>query len=248
MNMRDLLVRGMLAGVIASVFALGFAFLVGEPPIERAIAIEEAGGGEHSHGAPTVAATAEPEAAPSVSREVQRTIGLAVGMLGLGVAFGGIFAIVFAFARGRLGITSDRGTAFAVAVLTFVAMDLVPFLKYPANPPAVGHEETMVARTSAYVGLLVISVLLMIAAVMLQRSLAAVRSGWDATILAAVAFGAVVIAIGLVLPGFAEVPEGFPADVLWHFRLASFGTQLTMWLGIGLAFGLLTERASRARR
>ena len=78
-----------------------------------------------------------------------------------------------------------------------------------------------------------------------QRSLAAVRSGWDATILAAVAFGAVVIAIGLVLPGFAEVPEGFPADVLWHFRLASLGTQLTMWLGIGLAFGVLMDRAAR---
>ena len=179
---------------------------------------------------------------------MQRTIGLAAGMLGLGVAFGGIFAIVFAFARGRLGITSDRGTAFAVAVLTFVAIYLVPFLKYPANPPAVGQEETMVARTAAYGGLLVISVLLMIAAVMLQRSLAALRSGWDATILAALAFGAVVVAIALVLPGFAEVPEGFPVDVLWHFRLATFGTQLTMWLGIGIAFGLLTERASRARR
>jgi len=246
MNMRDLLVRGMLAGIIASVLAIAFAFVVGEPAIERAIALEEQGAaaapGGHSQGASD--ATAHEEASP-VSRELQRAVGLVAGMVALGVAFGGVFAIVFAFARGRLGITSDRGTALTVAVLTFVAFYLVPFLKYPANPPAVGLGETIEARTAAYVGMLLASVLLMIAAVILQRWLAEVRSRWDASILAGVVFGALVVAVSLLMPGFSEVPEGFPADVLWHFRLASLGTQLTMWLGIGLAFGVLMDRAAR---
>lgn len=246
MNMRDLLVRGMLAGIIASVLAIAFAFVVGEPAIERAIALEEqsaaAAPGGHSHGAPDETAH---EAASPVSRELQRTVGLVAGMVALGVAFGGVFAIVFAFARGRLGITSDRGTALTVAVLTFVAFYFVPFLKYPANPPAVGLGETIEARTAAYVGMLLASVLLMIAAVILQRWLAEVRSRWDASILAGVVFGSLVVAVSLLMPGFSEVPEGFPADVLWHFRLASLGTQLTMWLGIGLAFGVLMDRAAR---
>ena len=247
MNMRDLLVRGMLAGIIASVLAIAFAFVVGEPAIERAIALEEqhaaaAMPAGHEHGA---MAAAEVEEASPVGREMQRTVGLVAGMLALGVAFGGVFAIVFAFARGRLGITSDRGTALTVAVLTFVAFYLVPFLKYPANPPAVGHAETIEARTAAYVGMLLASVLLMIAAVVLQRWLAEVRSRWDASILAGIVFGALVVAVSLLMPGFSEVPEGFPADVLWHFRLASLGTQLTMWLGIGLAFGVLMDRAAR---
>ena len=249
MTMRDLLVRGMLAGIIASVLATAFAFTIGEPAIERAIAIEEqnaAAGMPAGHDRGVMTATAaEPEEASPVSREMQRTAGLVAGMLALGVAFGGVFAIVFAFARGRLGITSDRGTALTVAMLIFAAFYLVPFLKYPANPPAVGHGETIEARTAAYVGMLLASVLLMIAAVILQRWLAEVRSRWDASILAGIVFGALVVAVSLLMPGFSEVPEGFPADVLWHFRLASLGTQLTMWLGIGLAFGVLMDRAAR---
>lgn len=247
MTMRDLLVRGMTAGLIAAALALAFAFAVGEPAIERAIAIEEAGGGAHTHGPGAPAAHAEEEP-PSVSRGVQRTLGLAVGLIALGVALGGVFAVVFAFARGRLGIAGDRTTALTVALLAFVAFNLVPFVKYPANPPAVGHADTIGARTAAYVGLLAMSVLLMVAAVLLQRMLAAHRSAWDASLLAGAGFVAVVSAIALLLPGFAEVPAEFPADLLWHFRLASLGTQLTLWLGIGLAFGALTERAARTTR
>ena len=41
------------------------------------------------------------------------------------------------------------------------------------------------------------------------------------------------------------VPAEFPASVLWRFRLASLGTQLVLWLGMGLIFGALTERALR---
>ncbi|MGE3857069.1 MAG: CbtA family protein [Dehalococcoidia bacterium] len=246
MTMRSLLVRGMAAGLVAGILATAFAFTVGEPAIERAIAIEEQGGTVHSHGpAAAVATPGEPDAPPSISRGMQKTVGLVVGMLALGVAFGGVFAIVFALARGRLGISSDRGTALTVAALAFVAVALVPFLVYPANPPAVGHSATIAARTMAYVGALVVSVLLMVAAVLLQRMLAATHSAWDATILAGALFVVAAVAIALLLPAFSEVPAEFPADLLWQFRIASLGTQLTLWLGIGLAFGALTERATR---
>lgn len=238
--MRELLLRGMLAGLVAGVLAIGFASIVGEPMIERAIEFEEQA---DSHGHAT-----EPGGAPSVSRGVQRTLGLVVGILGLGVAFGGIFAIVFAFARGRLGTTSDRATALVVAALAFVALYLVPFLKYPANPPAVGVEETMQARTLAYIAMFVLSVLITVGAIALQRRLVRTRTSWDASLIAAATFGLAFVAAVLALPSFAEVPQAFPADVLWRFRLASVGTQLVLWLGIGLAFGMLTERAARASR
>ena len=39
-----------------------------------------------------------------------------------------------------------------------------------------------------------------------------------------------------------EVPEHFPATVLWQFRLAALGTQLVLWATLGLLFGWLTER------
>jgi predicted cobalt transporter CbtA len=52
--------------------------------------------------------------------------------------------------------------------------------------------------------------------------------------------------VACILPGIDEVPDGFPAVVLWRFRVASFGMQLLMWATIGLAFGALTERAIKS--
>ncbi len=44
------------------------------------------------------------------------------------------------------------------------------------------------------------------------------------------------------LPAVNEVPEGFPADLLWNFRVAAIGIQAILWTGIGLGFGALAER------
>jgi predicted cobalt transporter CbtA len=45
------------------------------------------------------------------------------------------------------------------------------------------------------------------------------------------------------LPAINEVPATFPADLLWQFRVAAFGTQAILWATIGLAFGALIERS-----
>jgi hypothetical protein len=52
----------------------------------------------------------------------------------------------------------------------------------------------------------------------------------------------VVVIAALALPAVNETPEGFPADVLWHFRIASLGAQMIMWATIGLGFGIFAER------
>ncbi|MCC6236132.1 MAG: CbtA family protein [Dehalococcoidia bacterium] len=239
--MGSLVMRGMLAGVLAAVLAFCFATAFGEPAIEQAIAVEEASAAsshEHDESAGADAA----EAAAPVSRGVQRTFGLAVGLGVLGVALGGVFAILFALARGRLGLGSDRVTALVVAVLAFTSAYLVPFLKYPANPPAVGHPETIEARTVAYVGMFVCSVLVMTAAVLLQRRLAAGSGAWNASLVAAAVFVLAMAVVGWGLPTFSEVPDAFPANTLWEFRIASMGTQLFLWLGTGLVFAALTGR------
>ena len=48
----------------------------------------------------------------------------------------------------------------------------------------------------------------------------------------------------LLLPAVNEVPEQFPAVVLWNFRVASMGAQLIMWATLGLLFGALSQRAA----
>jgi predicted cobalt transporter CbtA len=233
--MRSLLVWGLLAGLLGGVLAFGFASVFGEPPVEAAIAIEEQGGG-HDHGT-----AAEEEAAaeePPVSRDVQRTLGLAIATCAFGTALGGLVALAFAFAYGRLGSLTSRATAFTVTAVGFVAVVLVPFVTYPPNPPAVGNAETIGDRTAAYFGMMAISVIFAIVAVYVARTglLAAVGAG----------IGYVVAAWGAaaLLPTFHEVPDDFPAQTLWDFRLASLGTQVALWATIGLAFAALLQRAT----
>jgi predicted cobalt transporter CbtA len=97
-------------------------------------------------------------------------------------------------------------------------------------------------RTSLYLSMLLISLGVMIAAGLL-RSLLSKRFGdWNATFLAAAAYIVVVAGVGLAFPDVNEVPEGFPADLLWNFRMASLGAQAIMWATLGFVFGVFAKR------
>ncbi len=233
MTARTLLVRGMLVGVVAAALAYAFAAVFGEPQVDRAIGFEDA------H---TMPGMADPEI---VSRAVQSTLGLGVAVLVYGAALGGIFALAFAFAYGRLGPLAARATSLVVAVLGFGAVFLVPYLKYPANPPSIGNPDTIGRRTALYFAMVAISVAAAIGAAILAGRLAPRLGGWTAVLVAAGGFVAVVAVAGLLLPAVDEVPADFPATVLWRFRLASVGMQAVLWATFGLLFGALTERSLR---
>jgi predicted cobalt transporter CbtA len=65
---------------------------------------------------------------------------------------------------------------------------------------------------------------------------------WNATLVGAVVYLIAVVLFALAMPPLNEVPEGFPAVVLWQFRMASLGAQAIMWTVIGLGFGAWVER------
>ncbi|MEU8773262.1 CbtA family protein [Streptomyces sp. NPDC048606] len=231
---RVLLLRGMLAGLLAGVAAFLVAYLLGESKVDAAIAIEEAGAAVagHDHGDE-----------PPVSRALQATAGLGTGVLLYGVALGGIAALAFCFALGRVGRFGPRATAALVTGALFVTVTLVPFFKYPANPPAVGDPETAARRTALYLLMIALGALLAAAALVLGRRLAPRLGGWNASVVAALAFVAAVGLSYVFLPAVDEVPAGFPAALLWQFRLASLAIQATLWTTFGLVFGYLAERA-----
>ncbi|MFJ9818403.1 CbtA family protein [Streptomyces sp. NPDC101151] len=227
-TVRNLLVRGMLAGLAAGVLALVVAYLLGEPSVDRAIGFEDAHSHEH-----------EMEV---VSRSLQSTAGLATGVLVYGVAFGGIAALAYCFALGRVGRFSPRATALLLSVCALVAVYVVPFLKYPANPPSVGDPDTIGRRTTLYFLMMLLSVLLAIAATMVGKRLAPSLGAWWATVAAVAAFVVVIgVAYGF-LPVVDEVPKDFPAALLWRFRLSALAIQTVLWGGFGLLFGELAER------
>jgi predicted cobalt transporter CbtA len=51
-----------------------------------------------------------------------------------------------------------------------------------------------------------------------------------------------VVIFAFSMPPLDEVPEGFPAVVLWQFRMASLSAQAIMWTVLGLGFGAWVER------
>ncbi len=235
----NLLLRGMLVGVVAGLFAFGFARVFGEPQVDRAIAFEE------QTAAAEQAAKSEPAAEEPeiVSRTTQAGFGLLTGVVLYGAAIGGLFSLVFAYAYGRVGSLSPRATVALLALAGFIAIVIVPDLKYPANPPAVGNPETIGARTELFFVMLLVSIAAAVASISLAQRLWASRGPWNAAITAGLAFVVVIAIAQYALPTVNEVPENFPADLLWRFRIASLGLHGVLWTVIGLGFGALAERS-----
>ncbi len=165
---RTLLIRGMLVGVVAGLLTFVFAKIVGEPLVDRSIAFEEqmdSAGEAHTHAhAATAAWKPTPAMRELVSREVQSTIGLATGVVVYGAAVGGLFALVFAAAYGRIGPFGARATAALLAGAAFLVIFLVPTIKYPPNPPAVGMAETIGQRTGLFFLMILCSLVVFVAA------------------------------------------------------------------------------------
>jgi predicted cobalt transporter CbtA len=265
------LVRGMLVGIVAGLLAFGFGKLFGEPQIDRAIAFEEQMNKAKAE-AQEAKAAADQAKAPAeamkgmnmpkdmnmpkaeavepelVSRALQSNVGLLTGVVVYSIAFGGLFSLAFAFTYGRVGRLGPRATSALLAVAGFVAVVLVPALKYPPNPPSIGEPETIGYRTALFFAMLVISIAAISIAVMLWRRLMAPYGIWNAGLMAAGTFILIIAICQLIMPEINEVPEQFSATVLWRFRVASLGTQVVMWTTIGLLFGALTERSLMGRR
>ncbi len=239
--------RGMAAGLVAGLLAGLFALVTGEPLLDRAIALEESG--HQAEHVSTANATGDEGRAHEDGEEVFSRSTQKVGLFfatGLsGVFVGALFGLVFAYFRGRLDSGSDWFRSVSLAAAIFAGAVLIPFLKYPANPPTVGDPSTIGIRTASYLAMVALSLLVVLGAWYAARTLRAQGVGALARQLA-VGLG-VVVAIGvlfLALPA-APDPGGFPAGLLWDFRLSSLGTQLVLWSGLGVVFGLLCERANR---
>lgn len=243
---RDLLMRGMLAGLVAGLIVFSFGRLLGEPPVDRAISFETALDDAKAKAleAKGIHAEAEPEL---VSRKMQAGLGLFTGVMVYCTAFGGLFALVFAAVHGRIADTGPRATAALLGLIGFAAIYLVPNLKYPANPPSVGQPETIGHRTALYFIMMASSVAAATGAATWRKRLLSRLDAWSATLAAVAVYIVAVTALAFVLPAVNEVPDGFPAVVLWQFRIASIGMQILMWSSIGLVFGALTERDARSR-
>jgi len=221
--------RGVLAGLAGGAASALFLLLVGERTIGDAIRLEEARGGGSDE---------------MFSRGVQ-TVGGALGMLFVSVALGVIFAATFAAVRHRLPGRDDWQRSVTWAATAFVVVYLVPFAKYPPNPPAVGDPDTIDERMLLYVAILAWAIGAAWVATRVGTWLRERDVADPARLTAAIGAFVALVAVGYaVLPGSPDAVSA-PATLIWRFRLASAGGALAMWAVTGIVFGWLSVAAAR---
>lgn len=261
---RQFIVRGMLAGAFGGLLAFVFARIFAEPHIQDAIDYE-AGRDEaqslldKAAGLPAVHEHADP-----FGRAIQGNAGLGVGIIAFGIAVGALYGVAYALACGRTGAVRPRPLALLVAAGGFLTLYLIPFVKYPANPPAVGDHDTIRDRSGLYLLMVAVSILVLVGGVWFGQRLKPRFGTWNSSLLAALACVAALGAVMMLLPslgelssneqGPTETPQpltnpqgqivypGFPADTLFEFRLYSVAAQAILWTAIALTFAPLAER------
>src|ERR1700754_269398 len=197
---KQIIGRGLLSGALAGVLAFIFARIFVEPVIDRAIGYEDGVGAAHEameHGA-------HEHGAGVFTRGIQANIGMGFGVLAFSVAMGALFAVVFAVLYGRVGSLSPRLLSVLLAGGMFLSLYLIPFLKYPANPPAVSLDETIRQRSLLYLLMVVLSAAMLAAAVWLGRNLVVRFGAWSATLIAAASY---VVAVAIVMVALPVIDE-----------------------------------------
>jgi tetrahydromethanopterin S-methyltransferase subunit G len=219
---------GALAGGLAGLALALFLEIVGERAIDRAVSLEE---------------LAKTGSSNEMFSRFTQQVGGGIGAVLYGVAMGLIFAVVFASIRHRLRTPTDFRRALFVGAAGFLTVFLVPFAKYPANPPGVGDPSSITRRTILYLIMVGWSLVTTYAAWRLARWLRDDRGlpedRWVP--LTAIVYTAVITIGWLALPPNTD-QVGVPAILLWRFRLTTAGGATVFWTTFGLGAGALLAR------
>lgn len=231
--------RGVLSGALAGLVAGVYAFAIAEPKMDKAVELE----GIRS-AAEEAAAGLPPEHAEEVFTRTEQHFGLILASVGAGIAFGILFAALYWAVFRRTADARPWQRSLTLAGAAFTGWWLLPFLRYPANPPGVGDPETLDQRVWTWTAAIVIGLAAMFVAWRVNSSL----QGRPAP-LRQIATAAVPVAglgVLFLLPANPdELPV--PPELLWDFRLQAAFSAVIIWTGLGVFFGLLGLRAARAQ-
>ncbi|WP_327347439.1 CbtA family protein [Streptomyces europaeiscabiei] len=235
-SLLSLLGRGTLAGATAGLVSGGFAWLFAEPVLDRAVRLEAAR--EEADGAGSAAAEV-------FSRSTQH-VGLLVAAVLTGAALGVLFAVVYAVLHRRNPDRAPWQRSLRLAGAGFIGVWLLPFLRYPANPPGVGDPGTLDTRVNAWLAAMAIGLIAVAPAWRVHRWLE--QHGRPAPLRQLAAATTVLAALAslFALPGNPDAVTA-PAALVWDFRVLSAASMGVLWGGLAVGFGLLGVRAARAR-
>ncbi len=223
------LISGALAGFIHGTVN----FVIVEPYLDQAIGIENQ----------NLFVSGEENDAPEFWVEyegyrVWQKSGQIVAGVILGTSIGALFGIVFALSRNSLLGNNDIKKSLILAGIMWVTLYLIPFLKYPANPPTVGDGETIVLRAILYISFIAISGFGAVAFYKLSK-----KFQTNKKFMALLGYGVFITAVFFAMP---ENPDEItaPMNLVNEFRTMSVLGVTSFWVSIGLILGFFWNRFS----
>jgi predicted cobalt transporter CbtA len=216
------LVSGAIAGTILGLINQ----ILVEPYIDQAIAIEVQN---------TVASGESVDVDELVQYRLWQKGGEIVAGTILGTSISASFGIVYIYSRDSLPGSNNKKKGLILAGIMFFVIFLIPALKYPASPPAVGDPETIEYRESLYTTMLVISGFAALGVAILYRSLGQTRRESRKIIVPTVY--AVIIALAFVVLPANPDEIIISSNLLMNFRIVSAITMGIFWGILGILLG-----------
>jgi len=221
----------LLSGASAGVIHGTINFAIVEPYLDQAIGIENQ----------NLFASGEEEDTPQFWAEYdgyrvwQKSGQILAGVI-LGVSMGSLFGIVFALSRNSLPGNNDIKKSIVLAGMMWSALYLIPFLKYPANPPTVGDGETVVLRAILYLSFIAISGIGVISFYQLSK-----KFKNNKKFVALIGYGLFITIVFVVMP---ENPDEItaPMNLVNEFRIMSVLGITSFWISIGIILGFFWHR------
>lgn len=221
----------LLAGCFAGIIHGATNLAIVEPYLDEAIGIENQ----------NLFASGEEKDTPqfwveySAYRDWQKGGQVLAGAI-LGTSIGALFGIVFAYSRKILPGQHDVKKALVLAGIMWLTIYLIPFLKYPANPPTVGDSETVVLRATLYLAFIAISGFSVIGFYQLSKKFQGRKK-----LVAVIGYTAFMTAMFVVMPPNPDEITA-PMELVNGFRVMSVVAVSVFWLALGIILGLFWQK------
>ena len=221
------LVSGALAGLVHG--TINFALV--EPYLDQAIGLENESLFASGEAEDNLEFWAEYE-----SYRIWQKSGQVLAGVILGLAMGSLFGIVYALSRNSLPGKTDVTKSVILAGVMWLTIYIIPFLKYPANPPTVGDGETVMLRAILYVSFIALSGIGVVIFYKLSQKLQNNKKYFGL-------FGYVIF-ITILFFVMPENPDEItaPMNLVNEFRLMSVFGVSSFWISVGLILGLFWKK------
>lgn len=222
------LVSGAIAGIILGLINQAIV----EPLIDKAISIE------------TQRQIARGESVDTTQQSQHRMWqkgGEVVAAATYGISLSALFGIVFVYSRRSLPSFNNKRKALFLAAIMFFVIFLIPALKYPANPPAVGNPSTIYYREMLYVGFIAVSGFSALALALSYKGLQTYFPEKPTWLIFPLIYAVLMISAYIVFPPNPDKVT-IPADLIISFRIASAFTISIFWGVLGIIVGFFWDK------